>query len=60
MKINPIDIDHFEEEREDRWQRRDRKVKNRSRLKEPTDSRNREKNKEKPLTRTEKQSIIEQ
>ena len=59
MKINPLDIDHPDEEREDRWDRRDRKIKNRSKLKEPTDSRNREKNKEKLLTRTEKQSIIE-
>jgi hypothetical protein len=60
MKIDPLDIDHFEEELEDRWERRERKVKNRSKLKAPTEDHFRKKNKEKPLTRSEKQSIIEQ
>jgi|TARA_B100001094_G_scaffold327178_1_gene384761 hypothetical protein len=58
MKIDLSEFDDLEQECDDRWHRRERKVNNRSKLKEPTDSRPRKKNKEKPLTKTKEQSII--
>tara|TARA_B110000495_G_C22905474_1_gene528525 strand:- start:140 stop:298 length:159 start_codon:yes stop_codon:yes gene_type:complete len=52
MKINRLDFDG--EECSDRWTRREKKVKNRTKLKEPKN------NKEKTLTSSVKKSIIKQ
>tara|TARA_Y100001937_G_C7120920_1_gene332543 strand:+ start:854 stop:1036 length:183 start_codon:yes stop_codon:yes gene_type:complete len=59
MKINLSNLDDYLDEFEDKWERRDRKVNNRSKLKPPTENKEKIKKEEKPLTKVEKGSIIE-
>ena len=59
MKINLSNLDDYIDEFEDKWERRDRKVNNISKLKPPTENKEKIKKEEKPLTKVEKGSIIE-
>ena len=59
MKINLSNIDDYFDEFEDKWERRDRKVNSRSKLKPPAENKEKIKKEEKPLTKTGKGSIIE-
>jgi len=59
MKINVSDLDEYLDDVEEKWERRDRKLNNRSKLKPPTENKQKQKKQEKPLTNNQKGSIIE-
>jgi len=59
MKINLSDFDDYLDDIGEKWTRRERKVNNRSKLKPPTENKEKIKKEEKPLTKADKGSIIE-
>ena len=59
MKIDPLKFDEEFDDFEDKWDRRDRKLNNRLKLKPPTQNKEKQKLAEKTLTKT-KGSIIKE
>ena len=60
MKIDPSKFDEHFGDFEDKWDRRDRKLNNRVKLKPPTQNKEKQKIEEKSLTKTKGSSIIEE
>jgi len=60
MKINLSDFEEQFDDFGDKWERRERKVNNRSKLKAPPQNKEKEKKEQKSLTKIQKESIIEE